>query len=195
VRPVSVQAPVLVDRDGVINRNHVQSVHGWDEFEFLPGALSGLARLAEAGHQVVIVTNQADVGRGLMTPAQLDELHRRMQLEVEKAGGAIHGIYACTHTPEDGCDCRKPAPGLLKRAAAELGFELGDSYVIGDHQADVQAAHAAGAKAVLVLSGRTDAASANGGSGADHVAADLATAADLVIEMSQARRGTSVGRT
>jgi D-sedoheptulose 7-phosphate isomerase len=171
---------VVVDRDGVINRNLRDGVTSWDEFEFLPGALPGLARLREAGHTVVVFTNQANIGRGRLTRAQLDEIHRRMTAEVTTAGGTIDAIYVCEHLPDEGCLCRKPAPGLLRMAAEELDFSLDDAYVIGDHRTDVAAARAVGAHSVFLLSGREDL----GGWGdeePDFVAEGLREAAELIV--------------
>jgi len=93
---------VFVDRDGVINRNLPDGVTSWGDFEFLPGALPGLALLRKAGHKVVVVTNQANIGRGRLTRAQLDEIHRRMTAEVISAGGMIDAVYVCEHLPEVG---------------------------------------------------------------------------------------------
>lgn len=171
---------VIIDRDGVINRNRPDSVNSWEEFEFLPGALEGLATLARYGHRVVVVTNQANIGRGLLTRAQLEHIHGRMTEAVIEAEGSIEAVYVCGHRPEEGCTCRKPAPGLLTQAAQELEFELSKAYFIGDHGTDVEAAHAAGARAVLVLSGRAALPEVEDGPAADFVAGDLRFAADLV---------------
>jgi histidinol-phosphate phosphatase family protein len=180
-RPHSTNKPVvMVDRDGVINRNLERGVRHWDDFEFLPGSLQALELLAQHGHRVVVVSNQAGVGRGHLTPAQLADINRRMCAEVLEHGGSIEAIYVCPHRPEDDCNCRKPAPGLLHRAAADLGFALAESYFVGDHASDVEAADAAGAKPLLVTSGRTgatDLAAQNG----HLVADDLLAAADLIV--------------
>ncbi|MEA2684654.1 MAG: D-glycero-D-manno-heptose 1,7-bisphosphate phosphatase [Chloroflexota bacterium] len=176
VSPSNTRRAVFVDRDGVINRNLPGGVVSWDEFEFLPGALDGLARLTQAGYRIVVVSNQANVGRGLITRAQLDDLHRRMRQEVMRAGGAIAALYYCEHLPEDGCDCRKPAPGLLLRAAADLDIDLAATYFVGDHDSDVQAAVAAGARPLVVRSGRGH------GSASAPVVDDLSAAALLILD-------------
>jgi histidinol-phosphate phosphatase family protein len=176
---------VIIDRDGVINRNLDQGVRSWNEFEFLPGALEGLATLKRHGHRVVVVTNQANLARGLLTPAQLENIHRRMLEAVAEADAAIEAIYVCQHHPDDGCDCRKPAPGLLVRASQELGFDLPNSYFIGDHQSDVEAAQAAGAKAVLALSGRQPTVGAE--PAPTYVVGDLRGAAELVTGLHNGR--------
>jgi D-glycero-D-manno-heptose 1,7-bisphosphate phosphatase len=145
---------VIVDRDGVINRNVSDGVRSWDQFDFLPGSLEALADLKRRGYQVVVVTNQANIGRGLLTPAQLADIHRRMLEAVLAAGGEISGVHVCEHAPDERCVCRKPAPGLLLRAAEIHGFSLQDAFVVGDHPTDVAAARSAGAEPILVLSGR-----------------------------------------
>jgi D-glycero-D-manno-heptose 1,7-bisphosphate phosphatase len=127
--------------------DHVRS---WAEFEFLPGSLEAMRRLRSAGERVLVLTNQAAVGRGQMSPGELDEIHDRMRAEVEAAGGLIDGVLACVHRPDEGCRCRKPAPGLFYRAAGEMRVDLRRSVMIGDAWSDVQAAHAAGCRAVWV---------------------------------------------
>lgn len=173
---------VLIDRDGVINRNLDNGVMSWEAFEFLPGALEALALLKRRGMRVAVVTNQANVGRGRLTRAQLDEIHRRMAERVVDAGGLIEAIFVCEHTAEDGCPCRKPAPGLLLKAAEQLELSLPDTFVIGDHESDVAAARAAGARHVLVLSGRQPSQATNGDAKPEMVAADLMAAARMLTD-------------
>jgi histidinol-phosphate phosphatase family protein len=169
---------VFVDRDGVINRNLDGGVRTWGEFEFLPGAVEGLARLSQHGHRVVVVSNQANIGRGYLTQAQVNDIHRRMTDEVLAAGGTIEAVYYCAHRPEDHCDCRKPSPGLLLRAATELGFSPEEAYFVGDHTSDIEAAKAVGARPVLVLSGRGDSVVEPC---PDFLTGDLNEAADLIV--------------
>lgn len=166
---------VIVDRDGVVNRRLEQSVRTWSEFEFLPGSVDGVAMLSRAGFRVVVVTNQANIGRGLLDIAILDEIHDRMLQALAAQGGEVAGIYVCPHAPEEGCDCRKPKPGLLLRAAAELGFDLVPTWAIGDSATDVAAAVAAGARPLMVLSGGATDAGAR--AAAEHVEPDLLGAA------------------
>jgi D-sedoheptulose 7-phosphate isomerase len=170
---------VMIDRDGVINHNLPGGVRSWREFEFLPGALEGLAALKSHGFRVVVITNQANVARGKMTPAQLRDIHLRMSNAVIARGGEIEAIYVCEHDPSDGCDCRKPAPGLLERAAQDLQFSLGEAFFIGDHRNDIEAGWAAGARPVLVLSGRGDETDAAGFE--CPVVSDLEAAAEFVL--------------
>jgi len=142
---------VLLDRDGVINQRIVGGyVTRWDQFIFLPGALDGLRLLTENNFQVIVVSNQAGVGKGLMTAADLQEITRRFVKEVEAQGGRICSVYYCTHRAEDNCPCRKPKPGLLLEAQAEHHFAFADTFLIGDSESDLLAAHAVGCPAIMV---------------------------------------------
>jgi D-glycero-D-manno-heptose 1,7-bisphosphate phosphatase len=149
-----VLAAVFLDRDGVINENREDYVKTWDEVCFLPGALRALARLSLTPFRIVLVTNQSPIGRGILTEEQVEAINRRLVSEIEAHGGRIDGVYYCPHHPDDGCECRKPRPGLLLRAARELGLILSKSYLIGDAVSDVEAAKAAGCSPILVLTGR-----------------------------------------
>jgi len=146
-----MQRFVLLDRDGVINRRIVGGyVTCWEEFAFLPGALEGLRLLAENDYQPIVVSNQAGVGKGLMTPADLQEITRKFIAEVEAHGGRIRGVYYCTHRVADDCPCRKPKPGLLLNAQADHHFSFQDAFLIGDSESDLRAAQAVGCPAILV---------------------------------------------
>jgi D-glycero-D-manno-heptose 1,7-bisphosphate phosphatase len=145
---------IFLDRDGVVNRNRDDYVRTVAEFEFLPGALRGLARLAASPFAIVVVTNQSAIGRGAATATAVAKIHAHLKHEVVLARGRIDGIYVCPHHPDLGCDCRKPKSGLLHTAAAELGLDLDGSYLIGDALSDVQAALSAGCRPILVLTGR-----------------------------------------
>ena len=144
----------LLDRDGVINRDCDAYVKSWEEFEFLPGALTGLCLLARAGVQVAVVSNQSAVGRGIMSAAALEAINLRMVEAVRREGGRIGAVLCCLHAPADGCQCRKPRPGLLSQALRRLAVDHGNAVMVGDHLTDLQAAWAARLPAVLVLSGR-----------------------------------------
>lgn len=141
---------IFLDRDGVINRNRPDYVKSWAEFEFLPGVLEALRRLAATPYSIAIASNQPAIGRGLVTRETVDEIHRRMMEAIREAGGRLDAIYYCPHCADDGCDCRKPRPGLLLRAAEELNVDLAASWFIGDSLRDVEAALAAGAQPILV---------------------------------------------
>ena len=116
--------------------------------------------LNRAGVRVSVATNQSGVGRGLMTPADLDVIHDRMLDDTARAGGQIAQVYACPHAPDDGCQCRKPAPGLIRQAVDESGIGPDATLVVGDDLRDIEAARAAGVEAALVLTGKGRSAAA-----------------------------------
>jgi len=144
---------VLLDRDGVINRERPDYVKDWDEFEFLPGVLPALRRLAILDWPIVVITNQSAVGRGLVTLDTVTDIHRRMKAAVEAAGGRIDAVFVCPHHPDDGCACRKPRSGLLRQAAEVLDLQLVDCYLIGDAPSDLLAARAVGCRPILIQGG------------------------------------------
>jgi D-glycero-D-manno-heptose 1,7-bisphosphate phosphatase len=174
----------FVDRDGVINeeRHHVHRV---EDFRLLPGATTGLRRLQEHGWALVVVTNQAGIARGLYGEDDFARLTTHMRRVLAEAGVSLAGVYHCPHHPSAGpapveCACRKPKPGLLLRAAEELGITLSQSILVGDKISDLQAGRAAGLRScVLVESGHPtdDAARAL----ADRVEADLDRAAAWIV--------------
>ena len=144
---------VILDRDGVINQDSPDFIKSPGEFIPLPGSLQAIASLSQAGFEVVIASNQSGVGRGLFSLATLERIHRKLRAEVEAKGGAIAGIYYCPHKPDDGCDCRKPKPGLLEQIAKVYHRNLDGVPVIGDSLRDLEAAIAAGAEPILVRTG------------------------------------------
>lgn len=144
---------VVLDRDGVINRDSALFIRSPQEWQPLPGALEAIACLVRGGFQVVVASNQSGVGRGLFSAGTLDAIHRRMREVIEAAGGRLSGIFVCPHAPEDGCDCRKPLPGLLRQIEQRFATRLEDVPVIGDSERDLQAAWAVGARAILVRTG------------------------------------------
>ena len=150
VGPIPVKS-VFLDRDGVINRGTAGGyVTSWDEFEFLPGAKDALARLCAGGLRPFIVTNQRGVARGLLSHAELDEIHCRMLSELGQANARIHGIYVCVHD-EGECSCRKPQAGLFLRAQEEFpDIEFASSVVIGDSLSDMEAGTRLGCRTILI---------------------------------------------
>jgi D-glycero-D-manno-heptose 1,7-bisphosphate phosphatase len=143
---------ILLDRDGVLNEKppRAQYVRTWEEFHWLPGAKEALRLLKRAGYRVVVVSNQAGVGRGVMTEEDLIEIHNRMKEETAQSGGAIDAIYYCPHDWDEGCECRKPKPGLLFKAQRELNLDLTRTPFIGDDDRDAEAAEAAGCPPILL---------------------------------------------
>jgi D-glycero-D-manno-heptose 1,7-bisphosphate phosphatase len=143
---------LFLDRDGVINRRLPDEyVRNWGEFEFLPGTLDAIARFAAIFARVFVVTNQRGIGRGLMSEADLAEIHRRMLDAVHEHDGKIDRIYHCPHDLDAGCDCRKPAIGLALRARADFpGVDFSRAIMVGDSKSDMQFAARAGMKKVWI---------------------------------------------
>lgn len=146
---------IFLDRDGVINRNPPNKgyVRRWSEFSFLPNALKAIRDLTENGYRIIVITNQAGIGKGLFSEDNLKDIHARMVTEITEAGGRIDAVYYCPHHPEAGCECRKPKPGMLRRAADEHRIELSSAYLIGDSTTDIEAGRRAGTRTLLVLTG------------------------------------------
>ncbi|HEX2667336.1 MAG TPA: D-glycero-beta-D-manno-heptose 1,7-bisphosphate 7-phosphatase [Gammaproteobacteria bacterium] len=144
---------VILDRDGVINRESDAFIKTPEEWEPLPGSLEAIARLYKSGYTVVVASNQSGVGRHLFSLDTLAAIHGRMKREVEAAGGKIDSIFFCPHTPGDGCDCRKPKPGLLHQIAERYQLSLKGVPMIGDSARDLAAARAVGGRAILVRTG------------------------------------------
>lgn len=141
---------VFLDRDGVLLRPLVEDGKAYAprtlaEAALVPGAARAVAELKAAGYKVVVVTNQPDVGAGRTPRAVVEAIHRRLRQDL-----ALDAIEVCYHTDADGCTCRKPKPGMLKNAARRYGIDLSQSYMVGDRWRDVDAAKAAGCRALFV---------------------------------------------
>ena len=183
-----MQPAVFLDRDGVIIENRSDYVKSWEEVRFLPGALEALRRLNRTEYALVLVTNQSAIGRGIISLDRAMEINRRVIAEIEAQGGRIDASYVCPHRPDEGCNCRKPAPGMLLRAAKELELDLAHSYAIGDAVSDIEAAQAIGARGILVLTGRGKEQVAllkTKGKANCLVVADLSAAVDCILVRDQ----------
>lgn len=148
-RVAAVDKVAILDRDGtiVVDRGYLDDPAG---LEFEPGAAEGLNWLYSHGYRLVVITNQSGVGRGYFPAERLDAMNARLNLMVEEAGARLEGIYACPHSPDAGCACRKPALGLMTRAAADLGFDPASAVVIGDKESDIEFGRRAGATTILI---------------------------------------------
>lgn len=185
---------VFLDRDGVINLDRAY-VHRWEDFEFVPGALDAAARLSAAGWALVVVTNQSGIARGYYTEEDYQALTQRMVAAFAAHGAPLAAVYHCPHHPSGrvaalamDCDCRKPAPGMLLRAAREHDLSLAESMMIGDKPSDIAAARAAGVgRAYLVASDNAE--SPTGGADEETAGADGAfeSLADCVAHLLPAR--------
>jgi histidinol-phosphate phosphatase family protein len=174
---------VLVDRDGTINieRDHITDPA---QLELIPRSARALVRLRdELGMGIVVVTNQAHVGRGLLSPEGLDRIHDRLRALLAEQGATVDAIEVCPHAPEDGCACRKPAPGLAIRAAKRFGFDLAAAVVVGDHASDIELGTRIGATSIQVLTGHGVEERPAAAPFADHVVKDLAEAVDIIAAL------------
>jgi histidinol-phosphate phosphatase family protein len=156
---------VFVDRDGTLNRE-VGHIVKPEELQLLPGAAAAIARLNRAAVKVVVVTNQPVLARGLCSTEDLEAIHAKLREELAREGGRIDAIYYCPHHPEThhgagvlelrrGCECRKPAAGLIFRAVREHPIELSHAVMVGDRASDIRAGRRAGVRTVLVGIGAT----------------------------------------
>jgi len=152
---------VFLDRDGVINRNLNKYVLSIESVKIIPRSLQAIANLAKSEYAVVIVTNQSAIGRGLITEEIAQNINNFILEKIQSANGIIDGIYLCPHHPKTHCVCRKPNPGMLIQAAAELNLDLENSWLVGDAITDIQAAIAANVKPVMVGTGRGTEQAAN----------------------------------
>jgi len=145
---------VVLDRDGTINHDSDQYIKSPAEWKPIKGSLEAIARLTQAGFRVVVATNQSGLARGLFDMAALNAIHDVLQRAVHQAGGRIDAIFFCPHADESGCECRKPRPGMLLEIGKRLNVPMEGVPMVGDSLRDLQAAAAAGARPVLVLTGR-----------------------------------------
>ncbi len=145
---------VILDRDGVINRDSDEFIKSPEEWEALPGSLEAIARLSRAEYRVVVITNQSGIARGLLTFNTLNRIHQKMLDQLHALGGEIDAIFFCPHGPDGGCECRKPLPGLYQELKQRLKCDLDGVDSVGDSLRDLQAASAVGANPVLVRTGK-----------------------------------------
>lgn len=145
---------MILDRDGTINVDSDDFIKSPEEWLPLPGSLEAIALLNHHGYKVVVISNQSGIARGLFDLAVLEAIHGKMQQWVKAAGGWIEAIYFCPHGPSDHCDCRKPKEGLFRRFAADTAADLGLTFAVGDSLRDIQAAASAGARPILVKTGK-----------------------------------------
>lgn len=160
------QKAIFLDRDGTINK-YVGFLRSIDQFELIPGVAEAIKRINASGYLCIVVTNQPVIARGEVTVEELDIIHKKMETELGFAGAYVDGLYYCPHHPHKGyegevpelkidCDCRKPKPGMLTKAAEEYNVDLEQSYMVGDGENDVKAGLAAGCKSILINGQGTD---------------------------------------
>ena len=145
---------IVLDRDGVINHDSDQFIKSPEEWRAIPGSLEAIARLNQAGYRVVVATNQSGVGRGLFGMTTLTAIHEKMFKALSQVGGRIDAVFYCPHAADSHCDCRKPKPGMFEQIGSRFGVDMQDVPAVGDGLRDLQAAHAVGARPMLVLTGK-----------------------------------------
>jgi D-glycero-D-manno-heptose 1,7-bisphosphate phosphatase len=147
---------VILDRDGIINRDSLEYIKSPDEFHVLPGSLEAMVRLNQAGYTLAVATNQSGISRGYYTETILESIHLKLQTALQALGGHLAVIEYCSHMPDAGCACRKPEPGMLHAIAKRLGCSLDGAVMVGDRISDILVARAAGVRPMVVLSSMTD---------------------------------------
>jgi D-glycero-D-manno-heptose 1,7-bisphosphate phosphatase len=179
---------VILDRDGTINSDSDDYVKSPEEWLPLPGALEAIARLNHAGWHVVIASNQSGLGRGLFDVAALNAMHAKMHKMLAALGGRVDAVFYCPHTPDEGCGCRKPLPGLFEQIGLRFGVSLKGVPACGDSVRDLVAGAAAGCEPHLVLSGKSSAFLAGGQPeglpAGTRLHRDLSDFADFLLERS-----------
>ncbi len=173
---------IVLDRDGVVNRDSDHFIKSPDEWRPIPGSLEAIARLNHAGYRVVIATNQSGIGRGLFEMATLNAIHEKMHKALALVGGRIDALFYCPHTADAQCECRKPKTGMLKEIGVRFGVDLAGVPCIGDSLRDLTAAAAVGAQPILVLTGKGEQTLRDGDCPRDTVIfPDLAFAASALL--------------
>lgn len=177
-RRSAMNRAVFLDRDGVINRAAAagEYITRWEDFQFLPGVAQAISSLMKAGWKVMVVSNQRCVSKGILTIAELENIHRNMEKELAEAGAKLDGIYYCPHAKEPPCECRKPSPGMLLRAAREHQIDLASSWMVGDSKTDMEAGKRAGCRTMLI-EGKLSASEAE----SESAASSLADAASRIL--------------
>jgi D-glycero-D-manno-heptose 1,7-bisphosphate phosphatase len=179
---------VFVDRDGTIIED-TGYISSSKEVSFIPGSIAAVKRLNQAGFQVIVITNQSGVARGIFSEDRLQTVDKHIQKHVLSGGAHIDAFYYCPHHPEHGvypyrqaCECRKPEPGLIKKAAREHQIDLSRSFMVGDHSCDIQAGKKAGVRTVFVLTGHGSREKEKLAERPDHTAANLSAAVDWILK-------------
>jgi D-glycero-D-manno-heptose 1,7-bisphosphate phosphatase len=153
---------VILDRDGTINEDSEQHIRSPEEFRPIKGSLEAIARLTQADYRIVVATNQSGLARGFLDTRTLFAIHDTLLRALAQVGGRIDAFFFCPHAADAGCQCRKPQPGMLIEAGRRFNVALDEVYMVGDALRDLQAAAAAGARPVLVLTGKGAKTSAEG---------------------------------
>ncbi|MCE4067844.1 MULTISPECIES: D-glycero-beta-D-manno-heptose 1,7-bisphosphate 7-phosphatase [Pseudomonas] len=172
---------LILDRDGVINQDSDDYIKSLAEWIPIPSAITAIARLSKAGWTVAVATNQSGIARGYYDLATLESMHARLRELVAEQGGELGMVVYCPHGPDDGCDCRKPKPGMLRQIAQHYGVDLKGVWFVGDSRGDLDAALAVDCLPVLVKTGKGERTLAKTLPEGTLVFDDLAAAADHLL--------------
>ncbi|MGC4009744.1 MAG: D-glycero-beta-D-manno-heptose 1,7-bisphosphate 7-phosphatase [Pseudomonas sp.] len=145
---------LILDRDGVINQDSDAYIKSLEEWIPIPSAITAIARLSKAGWTVAVATNQSGIARGYYDLATLEGMHQRLRELVAEQGGELGLVVYCPHGPDEGCDCRKPKPGMLLQIAQHYSADLRGTWFVGDSRGDLDAALAVDCQPVLVKTGK-----------------------------------------
>ncbi|TDF83229.1 D-glycero-beta-D-manno-heptose 1,7-bisphosphate 7-phosphatase [Pseudomonas sp. H9] len=145
---------LILDRDGVINQDSDAYIKSLDEWIPIPGSIEAIAQLSKAGWTVAVATNQSGIARGYYDLATLESMHARLRMLVAEQGGEVGLIVYCPHGPDEGCECRKPKPGMLRTIAAHYQVDLAGLWFVGDSKGDLEAALTVDAQPILVKTGK-----------------------------------------
>ena len=184
-----MKGAVFLDRDGTINEE-VGYLDDPDRLRLMPSAAGAIRLLNEAGIPVIVVSNQAGIGRGYFLAATVEAIHERLAEQLARGGAHLDAVYYCPHHPSEGCDCRKPKTGMLVRAAQEHGIDMQRATMVGDKVSDLEAGRRAGCRTVLVLTGYGEQAlvtSNNANFRPDYVCQDLQGATKCVLRAKGTR--------
>ncbi len=143
---------IFMDRDGTVSEDVGYMYHA-GLYKVFSWTGPAIRKINDSGMKAVLITNQSGVGRGYFDEADVEQVHRILHAELAVHGAKLDGVYVCVHHPAAGCDCRKPNPGMLLQAQRDMNIDLTRSFVIGDKYVDIETAHNAGAKGILVLTG------------------------------------------
>lgn len=175
---------IFLDRDGTINVDGPY-LSDPEKFQMYPGVGEGVRRLKDAGFKIIVITNQSGIARGYFGEDDLAAVHKRMEEEFARFGVTLDGIYYCPHHPDEGCNCRKPEPGLLLKAIADHDIDPAASYMIGDKELDVAAGRRTGARTILIIPDDRNGTTSREGIMADMIAKDLLGAVQSVLRIAE----------
>jgi D,D-heptose 1,7-bisphosphate phosphatase len=182
-----VNKAIFLDRDGTIVVD-VGYMNNPSQIEFIPGSIDALKKINASGYKAVVITNQAGVARGLLTEDMLQTIDKTLHKHILSGGAHLDALYYCPHHAEHGhypykqaCECRKPHPGLLKKAERDLKIDLAQSFMIGDRTSDIEAGKRVGTKTVLILNDANRGEEKNLKEQPDHIAKNLLEAVNWIL--------------